>query len=154
MNPAAIIQHAETESSIARCFEVMSQLRPHVPEREFVSRVQRQQLGGYRLAFLESESRVMAVAGYRIVENLAWGRFCYVDDLVTDDRQRSRGYGQTLFAWLLDRGREAGCEQFHLDSGVQRFAAHRFYCSQRLHISCHHFAGFLVPTQGGDVEVL
>jgi hypothetical protein len=28
----------------------------------------------------------------------------------------------------------------HLDSGVQRFAAHRFYLARRMDITCHHFA--------------
>jgi GNAT superfamily N-acetyltransferase len=134
------IAHADTESSIARCFPVMSQLRPDISEPEFVPRVQRQQQAGYRLAYLEADSRIRAVAGYRILESLAWGRFCYVDDLVTDEHDRSQGYGHALFDWLLDRAREAGCRQFHLDSGVQRFAAHRFYLTNRMDITCHHFA--------------
>jgi len=30
--------------------------------------------------------------------------------------------------------------QLHLDSGVQRFSAHRFYLSKRMEISSHHFS--------------
>ena len=134
------IAHAEIESDIARCFPVMSQLRPHVPEADFVSRVQRQQKNGYCLAYLEAESCVRAVAGYRIHECLSSGRICYVDDLVTDEQHRSHGFGRVLFDWLLDRARESGCEGLELDSGVQRFAAHRFYLTQRMKISSHHFS--------------
>lgn len=140
MHPPFTIAHADTESRIARCYPVMSQLRPHIPEAEFVPQVQRQQQNGYRLAYLEADSRVRAVAGYRLLESLAWGPFCYVDDLVTAERDRSQGYGQTLFDWLIERSREAGCRQFHLDSGVQRFGAHRFYLGNRMDITCHHFA--------------
>ena len=135
-----IIAHAETDVSITRCFPVMSQLRPHLTEVEFVARVQRQQLANYRLAYLEADSRVCAVAGYRVGECLVWGRFCYVDDLVTDEQERSHGFGRKLFDWLVERAKEAGCEQFELDSGVQRFAAHRFYFTQRMSISCYHFS--------------
>jgi GNAT superfamily N-acetyltransferase len=131
---------AETPDSILRCFHVMSQLRPHLQESAFVERVVRQQAHGYRLAFLESGSRICAVAGYRFSECLAWGRFCYVDDLVTDTETRSQGFGQSLFEWLVARALEAGCEQFHLDSGVQRFDAHRFYLARRMVISSHHFS--------------
>ena len=73
------IAHAETESSIARCFPVMAQLRPHIPAADFVGRVQRQQKEGYRLAYLEAQSQVRALAGYRIEERLVSGRMCYVD---------------------------------------------------------------------------
>lgn len=135
-----IIAHAETESVIILCFPIMSQLRPHLIDSEFVARIKRQQQEGYQLAYLEADSQIRALAGYRYSENLAWGRFCYVDDLVTDSASRSRGYGRTLFAWLIAQAREAGCEQFHLDSGVQRFDAHRFYLTQRMAIASHHFS--------------
>ncbi|HEY1065228.1 MAG TPA: GNAT family N-acetyltransferase [Pirellulales bacterium] len=134
------IAHAETNSAILRCYPVMVQLRPHLQSAEFVERVTRQLTQGYRLAYLEAEGEVRAVAGYRFLENLAWGKFCYVDDLVTDAAARSHGFGRTLLAWLVAQARETGCDQFHLDSGVHRFAAHRFYLTQRMDITCHHFA--------------
>jgi hypothetical protein len=36
--------------------------------------------------------------------------------------------------------RAAGCIKLELDSGVQRFAAHRFYLTKRMIISSHHFS--------------
>lgn len=33
-----------------------------------------------------------------------------------------------------------GCEQIHLDLGVQRFAAHRFYSREGFNIASHHFS--------------
>ena len=109
-------------------------------EMEFVARVRRQQRTGYELAFVEHDGAVKAVAGFRLMENLPWGKFLYVDDLVTDEAVRSHGHGQKIFAWLIERARAAGCAEFHLDSGVQRFGAHRFYLGQRMDISAHHFA--------------
>lgn len=135
-----IIANAETSSAILRCYPVMSQLRPHLRAEEFVERVARQQTQGYQLGYLEADSQVRAVAGYRFFDTLAWGRICYVDDLVTDSESRSQSFGRTLFDWLVSRARDGGCEQFHLDSGVQRFDAHRFYLARRMAISCHHFA--------------
>ena len=132
---------AESEEQILRCFPVMSELRPHLVEREFVERVRRQQReSGYRLAFVEESGAVRAVAGIRIAEFLAWGRILYVDDLVTTSAERSRGHGQALFDWLVARAKANGCAQLHLDSGVQRFDAHRFYLRHRMSISSHHFS--------------
>jgi GNAT superfamily N-acetyltransferase len=134
-----VIRDASTDGEIARCYPVMRQLRPHLIEAEFVPTVRRQIAEGYLLAYLEDEGQVYAVAGYRITENLASGRFLYVDDLVTDAAARSRGYGARLLAWLEDRARAAGCQSLQLDSGVQRFDAHRFYHVQRMTIASHHF---------------
>lgn len=138
MNPPAL---AQSDLEILRCFAVLTELRPHLVEGEFVERVRRQQReGGYQLAFLEEAGHVKAVAGFRIGEFLAWGRILYVDDLVTTSGGRSRGHGRWLFDWLVAHAREAGCAQLHLDSGVQRFAAHRFYLRHRMEITAHHFA--------------
>ena len=135
-----IIANAENANAIIRCYPVISQLRPHLREAEFVERISRQRSQGYHLGYLEADSLVRAVAGYRFFDTLPWGRICYVDDLVTDSENRSQAFGRTLFDWVVSRAREAGCDQFHLDSGVQRFDAHRFYLARRLAISCHHFS--------------
>ena len=138
--PRHRIAVAETDADIRRCHSVMHELRPHVPAAGFVERVRRQMALGYRLAFLEEARAVRAVAGYRIIENLAWGRFLYVDDLVTRPEDQSRGYGRALFDWLAAEALRERCAEFHLDSGVQRFGAHRFYLGRRMDITCHHFA--------------
>jgi GNAT superfamily N-acetyltransferase len=133
------IQLAESDEDVLRCFPVMRQLRTHLVEAEFVAIVRRQKAGGYRLAFLEKKGDVVSVAGFRFIDNLAAGRILYVDDLATDDASRSRGNGGRLFAWLVERAGEECCSYLELDSGVQRFAAHRFYLSRRMIISSHHF---------------
>jgi GNAT superfamily N-acetyltransferase len=131
----------------AACYVVMSQLRPHLSEAEFVERVATQRLQGYELLAAGVDSQVMAVAGFRILDNLSWGRFLYVDDLVTDAAHRSCGYGSHLMEWLLAYCQQEGIGELHLDSGVQRFGAHRFYLEQRMDITSHHFA-IQTPSEG------
>ncbi len=135
------IAEAKTDFDISRCFPVMRQLRTHFKdEGKFLAQVERQRREGFRLAFLEDGGVVRAVAGYRMSESLFAGRFCYVDDLVTDADGRSLGYGGALFDWLVAQARAAGCGKLELDSGVQRFAAHRFYLTKRMIIASHHFS--------------
>jgi GNAT superfamily N-acetyltransferase len=130
---------AVEDDEIRSCYPVMAELRPHVAAEDFLQRVRRQmEIAGYGLAYV-SDGEVKAVAGFRISECLAWGRFMYVDDLVSKEGERSKGYGGQLFDWLVEHARGEGCEQFHLDSGVQRFAAHRFYLAKRMSIEAHHF---------------
>ena len=141
MNPSDVkIARAESAEEIGRCHEVMQQLRPQHDDRaKFIETVQRQEAGGFRLAYLEAEGAVRAVAGYRIFDLLFSGRTLYVDDLVTRDGDRSRGFGGQIFDWLVAEARRENCREFTLDSGVQRFDAHRFYLLKRMKIAAHHF---------------
>lgn len=91
------VQIARTDAEIEQCYRVMVQLRPHFAMKQFVEQVRRQELQGYRLAFIATDSTVRAVAGFRMGESLAWGRYLYIDDLVTDESDRSRGLGGALF---------------------------------------------------------
>jgi GNAT superfamily N-acetyltransferase len=130
---------AESSEDIARCYPVMHQLRTHVTEEEFAPRIAAQRTQGYQLAFSDVGGRVVAVAGFRIIDMLFSGKTLYVDDLVTDQAHRSQGHGATMIRWLIDLAKSAGCETFSLDSGVQRARAHAFYFDMGMHVSSFHF---------------
>jgi len=131
---------ATTGNEIARCFPVMAELRTQLSAEQFIQQVKRQQQEGYQLAFLEAAGEIRSLAGFRFMEMLAFGKLLYVDDLITASKDRSKKYGGQLFDWLVEHAQANGCVQLHLDSGVQRFSAHRFYLTKRMEISCHHFS--------------
>jgi GNAT superfamily N-acetyltransferase len=133
------IDLAESDADIVACFAAIRHLRDLPDAATFLRRVRSQQLSGYRLAALRDGGDPVAVAGFRLGESLAWGRYLYVDDLVTLPEARSRGYGAALLAWLADFARAQGAEQLHLDSGKQRVDAHRFYEREGLEASSIHF---------------
>jgi GNAT superfamily N-acetyltransferase len=134
------ISIATSTQAITDCFPVITELRPHLELTDFVAQVQRQQQQfNYQLIYLQVDETIQTVAGFRVSESLAWGKFLYVDDLVSKSGDRSKGYGNQLFNWLIDYARTENCQQLTLDSGVQRFAAHRFYLHQRMEITSHHF---------------
>jgi GNAT superfamily N-acetyltransferase len=134
-----VVQPMVSPAEIAATFAVMFQLRPALVQADYVAQVQRLMAGGYHLAAVLVGGAVQAVAGYRYAEGLAWGRYLYVDDLVTTDAARSAGHGKRLLEWLKDQGRAHGCGELHLDSGVQRHGAHRFYLRERMDITSYHF---------------
>jgi GNAT superfamily N-acetyltransferase len=121
------------------------ELRPHIGSPEAMTeRIDGARAGGYRIAaaFDPGDPEAAAAAGFRIAENLAWGRFLYVDDLVTRAGRRGRGHADAVMAWVDEEAARAGCGELHLDSGVgaDREAAHRFYFRHRLRITSYHFA--------------
>jgi GNAT superfamily N-acetyltransferase len=138
---ASQVQIAITSEEIRRCFPVMQLLRTHLSlprYEELVASMQKKE--GYQLAYIAEQGTVVAVAGFRYMEMLYTdGRVLYVDDLITDPQQRSYGHGHTLMEWLTAEAKRNGCVDLHLDSGVQRFDAHRFYFRERMHVSSYHF---------------
>ena len=135
------IRIAFTEAEIQACFPALYELRPYLLEKSFVEQIDRQMRNhGYVRVYIASQDQVVAAAGYRVVEYLAWGRTFYVDDLISRNAFRKQGYGGQLLDWLLEKARELSCDQFHLDSGVHRHDAHRLYLSRKLQITSHHFS--------------
>ena len=70
-------------------------------------------------------------------------RELYIDDLITDERVRSRGLGRQLLDWLKEAARTERCTEVHLDSRVHRQAAHRFYEREGFAKTCYHFVAVL-----------
>ena len=123
----------ETIDAARACYPLMRQLRPHLrDEAEFIERWQRQGAAGYRLLTVQRAGRPVALAGYRLQENLVHGRFLYVDDLVTDEALRGGGHGERLLTRLKEEARAQGCAKLVLDTGLDNALAHRFYYRQGL----------------------
>ncbi|SFR95427.1 Acetyltransferase (GNAT) family protein [Dyella sp. OK004] len=137
---AASIFHAETDEQIAATFDVLQQLRPQLERDRYVPTI-RALMGsdGLRVLALEDDGVVRAVATYRVMNMLYCGRLIYIDDLVADERVRSRGYGAQLIARIKDEAGALGCSEVQLISRVTREQAHRFYFREGFGIECFHF---------------
>jgi len=134
------VKLAASRDELALICPVLLQLRPQYTADSLIAQIQAQQESGYQIAYVIEDDEVLCVAGFVIGLKLAWQKHLYVDDLITDGNRRSTGAGKMLIAWLKQYGRDQGCQQLHLDSGVQRFAAHKFYLREGFSISSHHFA--------------
>lgn len=137
----------ESEDELAAVAEVLLQLRPQYTLESLLAQIKKQQQSGYQLAYVKSGNGVLCVAGFVVGEKLAWGKHIYIDDLVTSEAHRSSGAGTLLMDWFKSLCEQTGCTQLHLDSGVQRFNAHRFYLKNRFNIESHHFSIAIQTTE-------
>ena len=147
MNHSTVFQHLDDQAEIATAFNVMQELRPHLSTVDaFVRQVHRQYAQGYRLLAVCEGGEAIGLAGYRFQENLIYGRFVYVDDLVVTARLQRSGLGGELLAEVRRIAREAGCDHFVLDTGLHMALAQRFYYRQGLLAKGMHFVESLSPT--------
>jgi len=134
-----MLKFAESDNEIEKCFDVMVQLRPNLDRQSFTSVIMELMNDGYRLAYIERDTEVACVAGFKIQNNLFLGKHLYIEDLVTAESTRSCGLGNDLMNSLKELARMENCRVVDLDSGVQRHKAHKFYFNQNMEISCYHF---------------
>ena len=126
---------------------VHRQLRPHLSE-DFPTYCQQIrdicQSGPARLIVTQhrQEKTVLGLAVYRHTHRLQYSNYMYsyVDDLVTDEEQRSTGVGRSLLNYVKNEAEQSGIAKVLLDSGCQRGRAHRFYYRENFQLDQFGFA--------------
>lgn len=137
---AYTLEHLEDNAAFAASFELMRVLRPHLTSpAAYVAQLERQAAQGYRLLAALNGAQVVGLAGYRTLENLLYGRFIYVDDLVVSPDLQRGGLGAQLLSAVRDEAVQRDCDHFVLDTGLHMPLAQRFYFRQGLLARGMHF---------------
>lgn len=135
------LDHAEDAQACAACFDLMRELRPHLESAQaFHEQVRRQAAQAYRLLAAWDDEQAVALAGYRLQENLIYGRFVYIDDLVVASRARSSGLGKQMIDAVREEALRLECAYLVLDTGLANSLAQRFYFRQGLLSKGLHFS--------------
>jgi ribosomal protein S18 acetylase RimI-like enzyme len=135
------IQTAVSDQDILKCWKALKELRTHLQEEHFLSLIKEMMTEGYQLAFIEGENGYAAsVVGFRYLQFTFNGKHFYIDDLSTLPEARGLGYGGALIDHVGELAKQKGYAFVTLDSGHQRFAAHRLYLNKGFTIASHHFS--------------
>lgn len=133
------IKFVESEQDLRKCFEVIQALRPQLTLERLLSLIPEMKKESYRLAFIEENGKAVSACGFRYMTTLFEGRYIYIDDLSTLSEARGKGYAGALFDFVVEIAKTEGLPAVHLDSGHQRFDAHRLYLNKGMKIVYHHF---------------
>ncbi|CAI8857184.1 GNAT family N-acetyltransferase [Pseudomonas sp. Irchel 3H3] len=133
-------QHLDDPQALAASFALMGVLRPHLNDQDrYVAQLVRQAEQGYRLLAAQEGERLVGLAGYRELENLLYGRFIYVDDLVVSPQLQRSGVGAQLLTAVREQAVQRDCDHLVLDTGLHMPLAQRFYFRQGLLARGMHF---------------
>ncbi len=135
-----IVQLADKHTNLTAIAAILKQLRPQFSLKHIEKQIKKQMLNDYQIAYIEKDNEILCVAGFVIGEKLAWGKHVYVDDFVSNEEHRSYGAGRAMMKWIKKYAQDNNCQQLHLDSGVQRYMAHKFYLREGFIIASHHFS--------------
>jgi GNAT superfamily N-acetyltransferase len=131
---------ADSFEKTEKCREVLFDFRPQLNPDNFWEVISKLQAGGSVIIYIEEDGKAVAIGIFETGYKIHRGHYLYIDDLATLPAYRKKGYAARLLEWIELYARDRGIEQIHLDSGVQRFDAHRLYLSNHFNITGHHFA--------------
>ncbi|WP_416150983.1 GNAT family N-acetyltransferase [Salipaludibacillus sp. HK11] len=124
----AVVKELRSQAEIESAYPTMRQLRNHLDEKTYVELVLEAQIKEqYRLFALIEKEEIVAVIGFMPMITLYYGRFIWICDLVTDEKQRSIGYGEQLLNYVHEWAMEHKYNSVALSSGVDRKETHHFY---------------------------
>lgn len=135
----AITDNLETHSDwLAKAEPLYRAFRPKLPA-DYDAYLRKMFAEGAEMAVLHVDGVVKSLVMYRCHHTTFHGFRFYVDDLVTDETERARGFGGALLRWCEQQARERGCDSFDLESGVQRPRTHKFYFREGMTIFAFGF---------------
>lgn len=130
-----------TYDELLNVFPVYQELRPHFQLFEdFYQQIIKQFAEKFLLYAAIDNDAVYGCIGFRIMTTTAWGKIVYIDDLITAQNLRGNGAGNRLLDFVIEYARTNDCDEIHLDTGYQRFAAHKVYLNKGFQLNCHHLA--------------
>jgi ribosomal protein S18 acetylase RimI-like enzyme len=115
------------EEDVLLSFEIMKQLRTHLPFETYQQYLTQMQKEGYELWAYHHDGKILGLMSTRIYTDLVRGPHLYIDDLVVDQEQRSKGIGQKLLYYGEELTRKLGLTTLRLCTGLDNEEGKRFY---------------------------
>jgi len=112
---------------LPEAFEVLTQLRTDLSYDAFEDLVYEMRHKEYKMIGVYEGVELVTYCGVFIQTNLEYKRHLFVDDLVTYDTFRSRGYGDAMVEYLINYAKVAMCENIVLAGSIENESTHRFY---------------------------
>jgi GNAT superfamily N-acetyltransferase len=133
------LPESATEDALRQGEALHREFRPRI-KGDYVVHLRRMANEGAGVMQLVHENEVRAIAIWRTFLTTYCGRRFEIDDLVTAEGHRSKGYGATLINALEAKARSLACDAVMLTSATWRTDAHRFYLRERYAIDAFLFS--------------
>ncbi|WP_391201635.1 GNAT family N-acetyltransferase [Psychrobacillus sp. L4] len=118
------IKMLQTKEDWQAVYPLIQQLRPHLTEDRYFELLK--QMPTYQ-GWVIVDGTFKAFIGFEERHNFYNEKHLFVYDFVTNENDRSKGYGEKLMEALITHAKENQFGYISLESGVQRYDAHRFY---------------------------
>jgi ribosomal protein S18 acetylase RimI-like enzyme len=130
-----IFKYLTEIEEIKKSFTLMTQLRPHLGELEYIELLnEARRNSSYQLLSLSIDNELVGLMGYRILTDFVHGRHLYIDDLVIAKESRSKGLGARYLKKVKELARQERCLQIRLCTGIDNIRGKKFYNKNNLEL--------------------
>ena len=89
------------------------------------------------------DEECIGLSGIWIGSKLWCGKYLEADNVVVKASHRSKGVGQVLFDYIIQKAKDEGCTMSALDSYTYNFKAHKFFYNSGYEPRGFHFINIL-----------
>lgn len=118
----------KTKADLERCFPVMKELRPHLNIERYIQIYNEAHAAdGYEIVAIEEDGKILALMGYRLLSDFVRGKHIYIDDLISSESARSKGYGAKLLQYAESLSKEMNLSTLRLCAALSNDRGMKFY---------------------------
>ncbi|MFP3028410.1 MAG: GNAT family N-acetyltransferase [Wolbachia sp.] len=122
-------------------YNLINELYVHIDNEDtFIANFTSLCNNGYKVIGKYVDNDLIAILAYRLPYKFTFGKYVYVDDLVTLPEYRSRGYGHQLIEWLKEESKRIGYHQIHLDVSMSNHLGSKFYLNNGFQAKAYHLS--------------
>jgi GNAT superfamily N-acetyltransferase len=120
-------------------FRLIKQLNKSMTKKQYDGMLADMLARGYRAVGAYQGDTLVGVSGFWVSVRFWCHKYIDIDNVVVDEKIRSKGIGAKLIAWIEKEGRRQKCEMSMLDCYTTHHKSHRFYFRQGYCILGYHF---------------
>ncbi len=118
---------------------IIQQLQPSLTLEAYKKMLQDMLPNGYAQAAIFDADKCIGISGYWINTKLYSGKYLEMDNVVIDEKYRSKGIGKLLCDWCINKAKQENCKNVMLDAYLENEKAHRFYEREGFTKRGYHF---------------
>jgi len=133
-----MIVELKTIAEFAPAYALLKQSNPHLTQKQFNARLKKMLPQGYRCIAYVEKGKMLGLCGFWYGTRFWCGDFIDLDNVVVDEKLRSKGIGKKMVEWVEKEAKRLGADQMGLDCYTTAHAAHRFYLRENYIIKGYH----------------
>jgi len=108
-------------------FPLIQQLQPKLIFEEYKTMLPEMIRYGYFQVGVFENEKCIGLSGIWISTKLYSEKYLEMDNVIIDEKYRSKGIGKLLTDWCINKAKENNCKRVMLDAYLENEKAHLFY---------------------------
>jgi len=129
----------KTPADFAPAFPLIKTQNPAMTRKLFTTRLKKMLPQGYRCIAYVEKGVYLGLCGFWQGTRFWCGDFVDLDNVVVNEKLRSRGIGKKMVDWVGKEAKRLKCIQVGLDCYTTSHKAHSFYFREGYIIKGYHF---------------